>query len=130
MGEGLGYMGSGINNKINEFLCKSKNVKKRRNKRLEKCYGHVNIATAFHFALHIGSYVFGMPKYIYMASMLTLKSNDRGKIVNIVTKNSSPIPSALHNYVMCIRHVLQCLNFAKFSWANLQLLFWTAKGKF
>ena len=40
-------MGSGINNKTNEFLCKPKNVKKRRNTRLEKCYGHVNIATAF-----------------------------------------------------------------------------------
>ena len=40
-------MGSGINYKINEFLCNSKNVKKRRNTRLEKCYGHVNIATAF-----------------------------------------------------------------------------------
>ena len=39
-------MGSGINNKINEFLCNSKNVRKRRNTRLEKCYGHVNIATA------------------------------------------------------------------------------------
>ena len=39
-------MGSGINNKINEFLCKPKNVKKRRNPRLEKCYSHVNIATA------------------------------------------------------------------------------------
>ena len=39
-------MGSGINNKIYEFLCNSKNVKKR-NTRLEKCYGHVNIATAF-----------------------------------------------------------------------------------
>ena len=40
-------MGSGINNKINEFLCNPKNVKKRRNTRLEKCYGHVNIVTAF-----------------------------------------------------------------------------------
>ena len=40
-------MGSGINNKINEFLCNPKNVKKRRNTRLEKCYGDVNIATAF-----------------------------------------------------------------------------------
>ena len=40
-------MGSGINNKINEFLCKTKNVKKRRNTRLEKCYGQVNIASAF-----------------------------------------------------------------------------------
>ena len=39
-------MGSEINYKINEFLCNSKNVKKRRNTRLEKCYGHVNIATA------------------------------------------------------------------------------------
>ena len=39
-------MGSGINNKMNEFLCNPKNVKKRRNTRLEKCYGHVNIATA------------------------------------------------------------------------------------
>ena len=39
-------MGSGINNKINEFICNPKNVKKRRNTRLEKCYGHVNIATA------------------------------------------------------------------------------------
>ena len=38
-------MGLGINNKINEFLCNPKNVKKR-NTRLEKCYGHVNIATA------------------------------------------------------------------------------------
>ena len=48
-------MSSGINNKINEFLCTPKNVKKRRNKRLEKCYGHVNTATAinktsFHLA--------------------------------------------------------------------------------
>ena len=40
-------MGSGINNKINEFICNPKNVKKTRNTRLEKCYGHVNIATAF-----------------------------------------------------------------------------------
>ena len=40
-------MVSGINNKINEFLSNPKNVKKRRNTRLEKCYGHVNIATAF-----------------------------------------------------------------------------------
>ena len=40
-------MGSGINNKINEFLCNPKNVTKRRNTRLEKCYGHVNIATAY-----------------------------------------------------------------------------------
>ena len=41
-------MGSGIYNKINEFLCNPKNVKKRRNMRLEKCYyGHVNIAPAF-----------------------------------------------------------------------------------
>ena len=40
-------MGSGIINKINEFLCNPKNVKKTRNTRLEKCYGHVNIATAF-----------------------------------------------------------------------------------
>ena len=42
-------MGSGINNKINEFLCNSKNVKKKKkhDKRLKKCYGHVNIATAF-----------------------------------------------------------------------------------
>ena len=40
-------MGLGINIKINEFLCNPKNVKKRRNTRLEKCYGHVNIATAF-----------------------------------------------------------------------------------
>ena len=40
-------MGSGINNKINEFICNPKNVKKRRNTRLEKCYGQVNIATAF-----------------------------------------------------------------------------------
>ena len=40
-------MGSGINYKINEFICNPKNVKKRRNTRLEKCYGHVNIATAF-----------------------------------------------------------------------------------
>ena len=39
-------MGSGINNKINEFLCKPKNVRKR-NTRLEKCYGHVNLATTF-----------------------------------------------------------------------------------
>ena len=39
-------MGSGITYKINEFLCNSKNVKKKRNTRLEKCYGHVNIATA------------------------------------------------------------------------------------
>ena len=39
-------MGSEINNKINEFICNPKNVKKRRNTRLEKCYGHVNIATA------------------------------------------------------------------------------------
>ena len=39
-------MGSGINNRINEILCNPKNVKKRRNTRLEKCYGHVNIATA------------------------------------------------------------------------------------
>ena len=36
-------MGSGINNKINEFLCNPKNVKKRN----EKWYGHVNIASAF-----------------------------------------------------------------------------------
>ena len=41
-------MGSGINNKINEFICNPKNVKKRRNTRLEKCYDHVNIATAFY----------------------------------------------------------------------------------
>ena len=40
-------MSSGINNKINEILCNPKYVKKRRNTRLEKCYGHVNIATAF-----------------------------------------------------------------------------------
>ena len=40
-------MSSGIDYKIDEFLCNSKNVKKRRNTRLEKCYGHVNIATAF-----------------------------------------------------------------------------------
>ena len=40
-------MGSGINNKINEFLCNPINVKQRRNTRLEKCYGHVNIATAY-----------------------------------------------------------------------------------
>ena len=40
-------MGSGINNKINEFLCNPKNVKKKRNTRLEKCYGLVNIATAY-----------------------------------------------------------------------------------
>ena len=40
-------MGSGINNKINEILCNPKNVKKRRNTRLEKCCGHVNIATAY-----------------------------------------------------------------------------------
>ena len=40
-------MGSEINNKIYKFLCNSKNVKKRRNTRLEKCYGHVNIATAY-----------------------------------------------------------------------------------
>ena len=40
-------MGSGINNKINEFLFNPKNVKIRRNTRLEKCYGHVNIATSF-----------------------------------------------------------------------------------
>ena len=39
-------MGSGIDNKINEFLCNPNNVKKRINTRLEKCYGHVNIATA------------------------------------------------------------------------------------
>ena len=38
-------MGSGFNNKINE-LCKPKDVKKRRNTRLEKCYVHINIATA------------------------------------------------------------------------------------
>ena len=44
-------MGSGINNKINKFLCNLKNVKKRRNTRLEKCYGHVNIATAFIFRM-------------------------------------------------------------------------------
>ena len=40
-------MGSGINNQIYEFLCNSKNVKKRRNTRDEICYGHVHIATAF-----------------------------------------------------------------------------------
>ena len=40
-------MGSGINNKTNEFFFKPENVKKRRNTRLEKCCGHVNIATAF-----------------------------------------------------------------------------------
>ena len=40
-------MGSGINNKINESLFNPKNVKNRRNTRLKKCYGHVNIATAF-----------------------------------------------------------------------------------
>ena len=34
-------MGSGINNKINKFFCNPKNVKKRRNTRREKCYGHV-----------------------------------------------------------------------------------------
>ena len=45
-------MGSGINNKINKFLCNLKNVKKRRNTRLEKCYGHVNIATAFNNTIH------------------------------------------------------------------------------
>ena len=39
-------MDSGINSKINKFLCNPKNVKKRRNTRLEKCYGHVDIATA------------------------------------------------------------------------------------
>ena len=39
-------MGSGINNKIKRFICNPKNVKKR-NTRLEKCYGHVNIATAY-----------------------------------------------------------------------------------
>ena len=39
-------MGSGINNKINKFICNPKNVKKRYT-RLEKCYGHVNIATVF-----------------------------------------------------------------------------------
>ena len=49
-------MGSGINNKINEFLCNSKNVKKR-STRLEKCYGHVNIATAFRKQLHYRSSV-------------------------------------------------------------------------
>ena len=38
-------MGSGINNKTNEVLCK--NVKKRRNMRLEKYYDRMNIATAF-----------------------------------------------------------------------------------
>ena len=40
-------MGSGINNKINKFFCNPKNVKKRTNTILEKCYGQVNIATAF-----------------------------------------------------------------------------------
>ena len=40
-------MGPGIDNKIDEILCNPKNVKKTRNTRLEKCYGHVNIATAF-----------------------------------------------------------------------------------
>ena len=40
-------MGSGNNNnKIIKFLCNPKNVKKRRNTRLVKCYGHVNIAIA------------------------------------------------------------------------------------
>ena len=39
-------MGSGINIKINEFLYNPKNVKEKK-KRLEKYYGHVNIATAF-----------------------------------------------------------------------------------
>ena len=39
-------MGSEINNKINEFLCNPKIVKKRGNTRLKKCYGFVNIATA------------------------------------------------------------------------------------
>ena len=40
-------MGSGINNKINEFLCNPKNVKKRRSTRIEKCYGLIDIATAY-----------------------------------------------------------------------------------
>ena len=45
-------MSSGINNKIYEFLCNSKNVKNRKNTRLEKCYGHVNIATAINKTYH------------------------------------------------------------------------------
>ena len=49
-------MGSGINNKINEFLCNPKNVKKRRNAKLEKCYGHVNIATAIKYTEIENSY--------------------------------------------------------------------------
>ena len=40
-------MGSGINKKFNKFLYNPKNVKKRRNTILEKCYGQVNIATAY-----------------------------------------------------------------------------------
>ena len=40
-------MGSGINIKINKFFDKPKDVKKR-NTRLEKCHGLVNIATAFY----------------------------------------------------------------------------------
>ena len=54
-------MGLGIDNKINEFLCNPKNVKKRRNTRLEKCYGHVNIAIAFS---NIGIYFFSICKLI------------------------------------------------------------------
>ena len=46
-------MGSAINNKINKFLCNPKNVRKRRNTRLEKCYGHVNIATALKIKCNI-----------------------------------------------------------------------------
>ena len=41
-----------------------KNVKKRKNTRLEKCYGHVNIATAFFLSCRI-----------YLSNLLNLQSD-------------------------------------------------------
>ena len=65
-------MGSGINNKINEFLCNPKNFKKRRNTRLEKCYGHVNIATAF---LKCVLHIYATRKILFAYSETALKKD-------------------------------------------------------